>query len=58
MVLKKPKATESKRICIYFTEGQLDLIRKIIEDGEFGKNPVEVIKGIVLQYCDKHHIRD
>jgi len=58
MVNRRLKATDSKRVCIYLTDGQLQLIDKITEDGKFGKNTADVIKGITLQYLDKHHIRD
>jgi len=58
MVKKKSKNTDSKRICIYLTNGQLKLLDKIADGGEFGKNHAEIIKDIVKQYFDKHHIRD
>jgi len=59
MYRKKSKVSDSKRVCVNFTIGQINLLDKLIEqNGELGGNKAEVVKQIVLKYLTEKHLLD
>jgi len=56
---KNLKVSDSKRICVNFTVGQITLLDRLIEqNGKLGGNKAEVVKQIVLKYLTENHLLD
>jgi Arc/MetJ-type ribon-helix-helix transcriptional regulator len=56
-VVKKIARSDIQRICVSFTNGQAELIQKLVGEGDFGNSKTEVVKEIVLKYLDERRIR-